>query len=204
MKARQKIKTPFGDGCIQNIVKNKKDCNSDGSKNCPARSWGPQILIRPDNKSFLVPIDPDATRGSVDTCEVTMTLTEEEIETLAKRFLYAKAVQNKSKKKKEAEAEQLQQEEPPLRPLLKSGWRYKVGDRLFFKSEWFANKNLGLDAKDRFGVVVRANERQRPKGNRGTYFYRIKFLPENIVLGDPNSRIPRKFIDTDSNVEFQN
>ena len=65
------------------------------------------------------------------------------------------------------------------RPPNQAGHRYKENDRLLFKADYFRCAPGGLGAlsnvkHDRQGVITEL-QRERPRGNRGAYMYKVKF-----------------------------
>ena len=88
------------------------------------------------------------------------------------------------------------------RPPVNGTWRYKVGDILLFKQNFFVAQPGGLNGleaprmrRDRTGII-RSRTRERPRGaNRGQYLY-------TVLFNDPNTTVARLPLNNDDDVEF--
>lgn len=88
------------------------------------------------------------------------------------------------------------------RPPVNGTWRYKVGDILLFKENFFVAQPGGLNGlehrtmrRDRTGII-RARTRERARGaNRGQYLY-------TVLFNDPATVVQRLPLDNDDDAEF--
>ena len=88
------------------------------------------------------------------------------------------------------------------RPLKPGDWRFKVGDVLLFRRDFFNAQPGGLNGPEapqmrrgRSGII-RTRTRERPRGaNRGQYLY-------TVLFNDPATTVPRLPLDNDVDATF--
>jgi len=88
------------------------------------------------------------------------------------------------------------------RPLKPGDWRFKVGDVLLFRRDFFNAQPGGLNGleappmrRDRTGII-RTRTRERARGaNRGQYLY-------GVLFNDPATTVPRLPLDNDADATF--
>ena len=88
------------------------------------------------------------------------------------------------------------------RPLKPGDWRFKVGDVLLFRRDFFNAQPGGLNGleappmrRDRTGII-RTRTRERARGaNRGQYLY-------SVLFNDPATTVPRLPLDNDVDATF--